>query len=107
MPVNLEERIDRLERPASVGRTVIGKSMADKDGAKDATQTESERFLARAYSLKTAGQARSLYRDWAPSYDQHLEQELRYIGPASIAALLAFAASTSLSDWVRRRPSRN
>ena len=63
--------------------------MADKDGAKDATQTESERFLARAYSLKTAGQARSLYRDWAPSYDQHLEQELRYIGPASIAALLA------------------
>ena len=49
----------------------------------------SQRILERAYTLKTPDEAKALYRDWAISYDQHLEQGLHYIAPACIAQILA------------------
>ena len=51
-------------------------------------KTESERLLDRAYALASPEEARSLYRDWAASYDQHLGQDLLYVGPARLASLL-------------------
>ena len=51
----------------------------------------SKRILERAYGLKTTDEAKTLYRDWAASYDQHLEQGLHYIAPAGIAQFLANA----------------
>ncbi|MEE3327681.1 MAG: class I SAM-dependent methyltransferase [Myxococcota bacterium] len=52
-------------------------------------KSESQKLLDRAYSLETSDEALSLYRDWARSYDDQLEQELLYVGPAKLAALLA------------------
>ena len=48
----------------------------------------SKRILERAYALKTPDEAKALYRDWAISYDQHLEKELHYIAPVCITQIL-------------------
>ena len=48
----------------------------------------SKRILERAYALKSPDEAQALYRDWAISYDQHLEHGLHYIAPAYIAQIL-------------------
>ena len=50
---------------------------------------ESKRILERAYALTTPDEAKALYRDWAISYDQHLERGLHYIAPARIAQIFA------------------
>ena len=52
---------------------------------------EASRILKRAYALNGAEDAQQLYRDWASTYDEHLEQELGYIAPALIATMLADA----------------
>ena len=62
--------------------------MADQNRSQSAA---SQKILERAYSLKTPEEAKTLYRDWAVSYDQHLEQGLHYIAPAGIAQFLANA----------------
>ena len=49
----------------------------------------SKRILERAYALKTPDEAKTLYRDWAITYDQHLEKGLHYIAPGSVAQILA------------------
>ena len=49
----------------------------------------SEALLERAYGLKTPEDTKSLYRDWATTYDQHLESGLGYRGPEKIAELLS------------------
>ena len=54
----------------------------------DIASQSSETLLARAYDLKGPNQARALYRDWAGTYDAHLENGLGYIAPAQIAAML-------------------
>ena len=59
--------------------------MADQNGSPSAA---SQRILERAYALKTPDEAKTLYRDWAVSYDQQLEQGLHYIAPACIAQIL-------------------
>jgi len=59
--------------------------MADQNGSQSAA---SHRILERAYALKTPDEAKTLYRDWAVSYDQHLEQGLHYIAPVSIVKIL-------------------
>lgn len=60
--------------------------MADRGNRQE---KQSERFLGRAYALETPEEGRALYREWAASYDRDLEEELRYIAPASVAAWLA------------------
>ena len=59
--------------------------MADHSNRSSAAST---RILERAYALKSPDETKVLYRDWAVSYDQHLEQGLHYIAPASIAQIL-------------------
>jgi ubiquinone/menaquinone biosynthesis C-methylase UbiE len=59
---------------------------ADKQDSDAATQ-----LLERAYALSGSEDAQRLYRDWASTYDQHLEQDLHYIAPGMIADVLAEA----------------
>ncbi len=49
----------------------------------------SESLLSRAYSLSSPEDAKDLYRDWAQTYDHHLEAGLHYQGPEKIADMLA------------------
>ena len=58
----------------------------DKQHSEKAAQ-----LLDRAYALSGGEDARRLYRDWASTYDQHLEQDLHYIAPGLIADMLAEA----------------
>ena len=60
--------------------------MVDQNNSPSA---ESKRILERAYALTTPDEAKALYRDWAISYDQHLERGLHYIAPARIAQIFA------------------
>ena len=55
----------------------------------DKGKSESQKLLDRAYSLASSDEALFLYRDWASRYDRQLEQELLYVGPAKVAALLS------------------
>jgi predicted TPR repeat methyltransferase len=48
-------------------------------------------LLQRAYDVKNPEEAKDLYRDWAGSYDQHLERGLRYVAPTVIAQMLSVA----------------
>jgi predicted TPR repeat methyltransferase len=50
-----------------------------------------EDLLQRAYDVKSPEDAIDLYRDWAGSYDQHLEGGLRYVAPTVIAQMLSSA----------------
>ena len=50
-----------------------------------------EDLLQRAYDIKNSEDAIDLYRDWADSYDLHLEGGLRYVAPAVIAEMLSVA----------------
>lgn len=49
---------------------------------------EAAKLLERAYSLSTDEQSRSLYRDWAETYDQTMVQGLHYQSPPTVAKLL-------------------
>jgi len=52
-----------------------------------------EELLARAYALKDPAEARSLYRDWAASYDASMLDGLGYLTPSLTAAMLAEATA--------------
>ena len=52
-------------------------------------EASSADLLKRAYGLETPTQARELYRDWATTYDMHLQSGLHYRAPQRIAEILA------------------
>ena len=52
-------------------------------------EASSADLLKRAYGLETPTQARELYRDWATTYDIHLQSGLHYRAPQRIAEILA------------------
>ena len=60
---------------------------SSKSGSLD--EASSAELLERAYGLETPKQALELYRDWATTYDTHLEQGLHYRAPGRIAEILA------------------
>jgi len=70
------------------GLALSGKTVPEDSKESDIASQSSETLLARAYGLKSPDQARALYRDWAETYDAHLENGLGYIAPAQIAAML-------------------
>ncbi len=49
----------------------------------------SEALLARAYALSNDEETKSLYRDWAKTYDQTMLDGLGYLTPQNTAQLLA------------------
>ncbi|MGF7160954.1 SAM-dependent methyltransferase [Rhodoligotrophos appendicifer] len=59
------------------------------------TATTSEEILRRSYSMKSSEDALAVYRDWAATYDDHLEGDLRYLSPEGVAALAA--------EWISDR----
>ncbi|MDC1098329.1 methyltransferase domain-containing protein, partial [Gammaproteobacteria bacterium] len=65
--------------------------MSQSDPNKKFADESSKKLLKRAYSLSTSDDARKLYRDWAKTYDHHLETGLKYQGPKKIATLFAHA----------------
>ena len=65
--------------------------MSQSDPNKKFADESSTKLLKRAYSLSTSDDARKLYRDWAKTYDHHLETGLKYQGPKKIATLFAQA----------------
>ena len=62
--------------------------MIDK---KELARVRPEDLLQRAYDVKNPEEAIDLYRDWAGSYDEQLEQGLRYVAPIVIAQMLSVA----------------
>ena len=60
-------------------------------GSKKFVKVSSEELLHRAYNITSPEEAIDLYRDWAGSYDQHLEGGLRYVAPKVIAQMLSAA----------------
>ncbi|MFQ5545757.1 MAG: class I SAM-dependent DNA methyltransferase [Acidiferrobacterales bacterium] len=54
-----------------------------------ADRKRSRSLLERAYDLRTSDEARSLYRDWATSYDTDLVDPLGYVGPQRVADIAA------------------
>ncbi|WP_342643792.1 class I SAM-dependent DNA methyltransferase [Rhodoligotrophos ferricapiens] len=62
-------------------------SQTDRPG--QASSSRSEEFLKRSYSMHGPDEAVSLYKDWAPSYDQQLQSELGYLSPKRVADLAA------------------
>ena len=65
--------------------------MPQSDPNKKFADESSKKLLKRAYSLSTSDDAKKLYRDWAQTYDHHLETGLKYQGPKKIATLFANA----------------
>jgi predicted TPR repeat methyltransferase len=58
--------------------------MAKKQKSQVAGKTPDE-LMRRAYDLNEGAEARRLYRDWAETYDAHLETDLGYILPGIVA----------------------
>ena len=75
--------VDRVVAPASVTMPMIDNKKFAKSRPED--------VLQRAYDVKSPEEAIDLYRDWAGSCDQQLEQGLRYLAPAVIAQMLSVA----------------
>jgi len=65
--------------------------MPQSDPNKKFADESSKKLLKRAYRLSTSDDAKKLYRDWAQTYDHHLETGLKYQGPKKIATLFANA----------------
>ena len=63
--------------------------MRKPDSQPDAAPND---ILKTAYDLKSAEQARKLYRDWARTYDQDFAEAYDYRNPQLIAALFAAQA---------------
>lgn len=60
-----------------------------QDSDKKLAGADPDELLARAYELETPDDSLALYRDWADTYDDHLEQGLKYLSPQTIAAIFA------------------
>ena len=53
------------------------------------SRRSAERRIEKARALEGADQTQAFYRDWASSYDVDIAGELKFIGPARIAEVLA------------------
>jgi len=60
-----------------------------QDDEKKLASANPDDLLARAYALETPGESLALYKDWADTYDHHMEQGLQYRSPAAIAEIFA------------------
>ncbi|MCP5080721.1 MAG: class I SAM-dependent methyltransferase [Alphaproteobacteria bacterium] len=60
-----------------------------QDGEKKLAGADPDELLARAYAVETPDDSLALYKDWADTYDQHLEQGLQYLSPTAVAAIFA------------------
>ena len=60
-----------------------------QDGEKKLAAADPDELLARAYEVETQDDSLALYKDWADTYDEHLEQGLNYLAPSAIAAVFA------------------
>lgn len=60
-----------------------------QDGEKKLAAADPDELLARAYAVQTPGDSLALYKDWADTYDEHLEQGLNYLSPTAVAAVFA------------------
>ncbi len=60
-----------------------------QDDEKKLASANPDELLARAYALETPGDSLALYKDWADTYDHHMEQGLQYRSPAAIAEIFA------------------
>lgn len=56
---------------------------------KNLANANPDELLARAYELETPDDSLALYRDWADTYDDHLEHGLSYLSPRAVAAIFA------------------
>ena len=50
---------------------------------------DSDELLRRAYAVETQQDALELYRDWADTYDTHLEDGLNYLSPQIMGRIFA------------------
>ena len=67
-----------------------------QDGEKKLAQADPDVLLARAYAVATPEDSLALYKDWADTYDEHLEGGLNYLSPSAVAAVFAeFVADRS------------
>jgi len=55
-------------------------------------EEKSEELLRRAYALESDADTKSLYEDWAETYDQTMVDGLKYLTPRKMASLLVEAA---------------
>ena len=60
-----------------------------QDGEKKLAAADPDELLARAYAVETPDDSLALYKDWADTYDQHLEEGLKYLSPTAVAAIFA------------------
>ncbi|NNF80839.1 MAG: class I SAM-dependent methyltransferase, partial [Rhizobiales bacterium] len=60
-----------------------------QDGEKKLAAADPDELLARAYAVETQADSLALYKDWADTYDQHLEEGLQYLSPTAVAAIFA------------------
>ncbi len=59
--------------------------------------SDSEELLQRAYSIETQQDVLDLYRDWADTYDEHLEGGLSYLSPRIMGQVFReYAPDTSV-----------
>ena len=49
----------------------------------------SSNMLERAYTVKSSDDVKRLYRDWADTYDEHLESGLGYRAPLLLSSMLS------------------
>lgn len=52
-------------------------------------ESDSDELLRRAYAVETQQDALELYRDWAETYDTHLEDGLNYLSPQIMGHVFA------------------
>ena len=71
------------------GRAIGYSGQMTQDNDKKLVGANSDELLARAYELETPADSLALYRDWADTYDTHLEQGLKYLSPQAIASVFA------------------
>ncbi len=60
-----------------------------QDDEKKLAAADPDELLARAYAVQNPGDSLALYKDWADTYDEHLEQGLNYLSPRAVAAVFA------------------
>lgn len=60
-----------------------------QDDEKKLAAANSDELLARAYALETKDESLALYKDWADTYDEHMQQGLNYVSPDAIADVFA------------------
>lgn len=60
-----------------------------QEDEKKLASARSDDLLARAYALETKDDSLALYKDWADTYDEHMQEGLNYLSPRAIADVFA------------------